>query len=57
VDIYTPDFIGVAKALGCAAEAISGVEQLRTALRAAADRQGPTLIEIDQTQWMKAVSK
>ncbi|MDO8709119.1 5-guanidino-2-oxopentanoate decarboxylase, partial [Pseudomonas sp.] len=57
VDIYTPDFIGVAKALGCAAEAVNGVEQLRSALRSAADRQGPTLIEIDQTQWMKAVSK
>ncbi|QXZ15722.1 5-guanidino-2-oxopentanoate decarboxylase [Pseudomonas sp. AO-1] len=57
VDIYTPDFIGVAKALGCAAEAISSVEQLRGALRAATDRQGPTLIEIDQTQWMQAVTQ
>ncbi|MBK5342431.1 5-guanidino-2-oxopentanoate decarboxylase [Pseudomonas sp. TH49] len=57
VDIYTPDFISVAKALGCAAEAISSVEQLRGALRAATDRQGPTLIEIDQTQWMQAVAK
>jgi acetolactate synthase-1/2/3 large subunit len=57
VDIYTPDFIAVAKALGCAAEAVSGVEQLRGALRAATDRQGPTLIEIDQAEWMKAVSK
>jgi acetolactate synthase-1/2/3 large subunit len=57
VDIYTPDFIGVAKALGCAAEAVNSVEKLRSALRHAADRQGPTLIEIDQTEWMKAVSK
>ncbi|ANH99707.1 hypothetical protein A8L59_20580 [Pseudomonas koreensis] len=57
VDIYTPDFIGVAKALGCAAEAISSVEQLRGALRAATDRQGPTLIEIDQSQWMQAVAQ
>ncbi|MDX9670692.1 MULTISPECIES: 5-guanidino-2-oxopentanoate decarboxylase [unclassified Pseudomonas] len=57
VDIYTPDFIGVAKALGCAAEAINSVEQLRSALRAATDRQGPTLIEIDQTQWMQAVAQ
>jgi acetolactate synthase-1/2/3 large subunit len=57
VDIYTPDFIGVAKALGCAAEAISTVEQLRGALRAATDRQGPTLIEIDQNQWMQAVAR
>ncbi|APC17830.1 hypothetical protein BLL42_19615 [Pseudomonas frederiksbergensis] len=56
VDIYTPDFIAVAKGLGCAAQAVSGVEELRVALRAATDRQGPTLIEIDQTQWMKAVS-
>lgn len=57
VDIYTPDFIGVAKALGCAAETVDGIEQLRHALRSAADRQGPTLIEIDQAQWMKAVAK
>lgn len=56
VDIYTPDFIGVATALGCVAESIQGIEQLRTALRAAADRQGPTLIEIDQALWMKAVA-
>ncbi|QTT87272.1 5-guanidino-2-oxopentanoate decarboxylase [Pseudomonas chlororaphis] len=55
VDIYTPDFIGVAKALGCAAEAIDNVEGLRDALRAASDRQGPTLIEIDQAGWMRAV--
>ncbi|WP_330209547.1 5-guanidino-2-oxopentanoate decarboxylase [Pseudomonas sp. AM4(2022)] len=51
VDIYTPDFIGVAKALGCAAQSVHGIEGLRTALRAAADRQGPTLLEIDQGQW------
>ena len=57
VDIYTPDFIGVAKALGCAAEAVSSVDGLRDALRLATDRQGPTLIEIDQTEWMKAVSQ
>ncbi|WP_248794485.1 5-guanidino-2-oxopentanoate decarboxylase [Pseudomonas sp. MWU13-2105] len=52
VDIYTPDFIGVARALGCVAEAVAGVETLRGALEAAADRQGPTLIEIDQQLWM-----
>ena len=56
VDIYTPDFITVAKGLGCAALAVDGVDQLRQALRAAVDRQGPTLIEIDQSQWMQAVS-
>ncbi|MFS9669856.1 hypothetical protein [Klebsiella pneumoniae] len=48
--------MGVAKALGCAAESIQGIEHLRSALRAAADRQGPTLIEIDQGLWMKEVA-
>lgn len=56
VDIYTPDFITVAKGLGCAAQAIGSVEQLQLALREAVDRQGPTLIEIDQNQWTQAVS-
>ncbi|WP_062383693.1 5-guanidino-2-oxopentanoate decarboxylase [Pseudomonas abietaniphila] len=55
VDIYTPDFIAVAKALGCAAEAVSGVEPLKAALDAAKSRQGPTVIEIDQHRWMKGL--
>nr|BFD43963.1 5-guanidino-2-oxopentanoate decarboxylase [Pseudomonas sp. FFPRI_1] len=55
VDIYTPDFIAVAKGLGCAAERIDDIEQLRAALRLAADRQGPTLIEIDQNRWTQGV--
>jgi acetolactate synthase-1/2/3 large subunit len=54
VDIYSPDFIGVAKALGCAAEAVVGVAQLVAALKAADQREGPTLIEIDQRAWMEA---
>lgn len=55
VDIHTPDFIGVAKALGCAAQAVGNVEQLRDALRQACERKGPSLIEIDQNSWMQAV--
>jgi acetolactate synthase-1/2/3 large subunit len=51
VDIHTPDFIGVAKALGCDAEAVEDVLALRVALLAARERQGPTLIEIDQARW------
>jgi len=43
--------------LGCAAEAIDGVTQLHAALLAACDRQGPTLIEIDQATWMSQVEK
>ena len=55
VDIYTPDFIGVAKALGSATDSAQDVEQLRNALHSAVQRQGPTLIEIDQGLWMKAM--
>jgi acetolactate synthase-1/2/3 large subunit len=54
VDIYTPDFVGVARALGCAAEAVGSVEQLRAALSSASQRDGPTLIEIDQNRWMSS---
>jgi acetolactate synthase-1/2/3 large subunit len=57
VDIYTPDFIGVAKALGCFAQAVDGVAPLRAALLEAHDRQGPTLIEIDQARWMVGVAQ
>ncbi|CAH0140565.1 5-guanidino-2-oxopentanoate decarboxylase [Pseudomonas mediterranea] len=56
VDIYTPDFIGVAKALGCAAEAVGDVDALQAALRVAGERPGPTLIEIDQARWMAAMA-
>ncbi|MCU7650575.1 5-guanidino-2-oxopentanoate decarboxylase [Pseudomonas piscis] len=55
VDIYTPDFITVAKGLGCAAERVDSIAQLRAALRLAVDRQGPSLIEIDQNRWTQGV--
>ena len=56
VDIYTPDFIGVARALGCTALAVDGEAQLRVALASAADRQGPTVIEIDELQWQQSLA-
>jgi len=55
VDIYTPDFIGVAKALGCAAQAVGDEAQLRAALASAADRQGPSVIEIDELRWQQSL--
>ncbi|MBH3429023.1 5-guanidino-2-oxopentanoate decarboxylase [Pseudomonas alkylphenolica] len=55
VDIHTPDFIGVAKALGCAALEVCDIDGLRQALRQACERKGPSLIEIDQNQWQQAV--
>ncbi|TFF41170.1 5-guanidino-2-oxopentanoate decarboxylase [Pseudomonas sp. RIT623] len=55
VDIHTPDFTGVARALGAAAEDVADVAQLQAALGRAAERQGPTLIQVDQRQWQAAV--
>ncbi|QXI39479.1 5-guanidino-2-oxopentanoate decarboxylase [Pseudomonas xantholysinigenes] len=55
VEIHTPDFIGVARALGAAAEDVADVAQLQAALGRAVERQGPTLIQVDQRQWQAAV--
>lgn len=55
VDIHTPDFIGVAHALGGAACAAGDVAQLREALLQAIERNGPTLIQVDQAAWQQAV--
>ena len=56
VDIHTPDFIGVAQALGAAACNVGDVAQLQAALHKAVERKGPTLIQVDQTQWQAAVA-
>ncbi|MDF0731099.1 5-guanidino-2-oxopentanoate decarboxylase [Pseudomonas entomophila] len=56
VDIHTPDFIGVAQALGAAAENVGDVAQLQAALAKAVERKGPTLIQVDQAQWQAAVA-
>lgn len=55
VDIHTPDFVAVARGMGCAAESASSEDSLRSALRAAAARPGPTLIEVDQDLWCSHV--
>ncbi|MFV3411494.1 5-guanidino-2-oxopentanoate decarboxylase [Pseudomonas nitroreducens] len=54
VDIYTPDFIGAARALGCKAHCASDEAALRAALREASACSLPTLIEIDQASWMSS---
>ncbi|WP_144170764.1 5-guanidino-2-oxopentanoate decarboxylase [Pseudomonas sp. Kh13] len=55
VDIHTPDFIGVARALGAAAEQVADVAGLQAALGHAVERKGPTLIQVDQNQWQAVV--
>ncbi len=48
VDIYTPDFLTIAKGFGCAAVKAEGFDHLKAELVDANGRGGPTLIEVDQ---------
>ncbi len=47
VDLATPDFPALARSMGVDAQAVAGVDQFRTAYRAAMDGAGPVLLDID----------
>lgn len=46
VDIFTPDFLAIARAFGCEAISLERVDALPELLRTAAARRGPTVIEV-----------
>jgi acetolactate synthase-1/2/3 large subunit len=46
VDIFTPEFVGLAKSLGCEASRPASIAELKSELAASATRRVPTLIEI-----------
>ncbi len=46
VDIYTPDFLAIARGFGCRAERASGFEHLRQLLQSAAGSGAPLVIEL-----------
>ena len=46
VDIYTPDFLAIARGFGCRAERASGFAHLRQLLQSAAAADRPTVIEL-----------
>ena len=46
VDLFTPDFVALAKALGCNASRPENIEELASELVASSIRSVPTLIEI-----------
>ena len=48
VDIYTPDFLAVARGFGCRAERASSFEHLRQLLQAGAESKRPTVIELSE---------
>jgi acetolactate synthase-1/2/3 large subunit len=49
VDIYTPDFLAIARGFGCQAVRAESISHLQEQLRQAQQVAGPTLIEIDET--------
>ncbi|MGU7774141.1 5-guanidino-2-oxopentanoate decarboxylase [Burkholderia sp. MR1-5-21] len=57
VDPYTPDFITLARGFGCAAHAAAAPGELAGALRDAAARAIPTVIEIDEAAWFSQVQR
>ncbi|MGF6781874.1 5-guanidino-2-oxopentanoate decarboxylase [Paraburkholderia sp. GAS334] len=56
VDIYTPDFIAIARGFGCCAVTADTQAALASELKQAAARRVPTLIEIDEQKWFDHVS-
>lgn len=52
VDIFTPDLVAAAAALGCAATRVHDLEELAQALREASRRSLPSLIEVRQEDFI-----
>ncbi|MEM1162831.1 MAG: 5-guanidino-2-oxopentanoate decarboxylase, partial [Pseudomonadota bacterium] len=48
VDLHTPDFVGIGRAYGAEAMALEDLADLPRLMIEAAERSGPTLIEIDE---------
>ena len=51
VDLHTLDFISLARSLGCSAQRAADLEELKRALRGAQREAGPTLIEVQQSDF------
>ncbi|WP_082814636.1 5-guanidino-2-oxopentanoate decarboxylase [Collimonas fungivorans] len=51
VDIYTPDFLAIARGFGCSARHVATAAELADALQLAATAGRPTVIEISETEW------
>ena len=56
VDIYTPDFLTIARGFGCEAEKLEDPRDLPAKLKAAALRDRPTVIEIDEAAYVAGVA-
>lgn len=54
VDTWTPDFVALGEAFGCASVRVDSHGALISALGAAGDRPGPSLIEVSQHAFLPA---
>lgn len=54
VDIYTPDFMILARGFGCVSERVRTVKELKDQLGYAASRTIPTVLEIDAKTWIES---
>lgn len=57
VDIYTPDFLTIARGFGCAAEMLVDPDTLPALLAQAVARNIPTVIEIDEAAYVEFVAR
>lgn len=55
VDIFTPDFIAIARGFGCAGLRVKSVEELAAQLEMAVHRKVPTVLEVMEDQWTALV--
>ncbi|MEM5340391.1 5-guanidino-2-oxopentanoate decarboxylase [Paraburkholderia azotifigens] len=55
VDIYTPDFLKLAKGFGCEARRVNTRESLAAELQRANSRDVPTVIEVVEADWFAQV--
>ena len=51
VDIHGPDFVSLARSFGCSACRAADLDELKRALRGAQQEAGPTLIEVQQSDF------
>jgi acetolactate synthase-1/2/3 large subunit len=52
VDLHTPDFVELGKSFGCSACRVGDIEELKNALKKAAENSRPTLIEVRQDDFV-----
>ncbi len=52
VDLYTPDFLAIATGFGCHAARVETLESLRSELRAANERRGPSVLEAREADFL-----